>query len=309
MKSIKKRHDRKLGKLRYYNVKKAMKQSNRNSINISSLRMNNNDSAQENDLKTITNLSQRKLTIDEENPLKHRLHHVFPTNKDPTIIITKPDKGHGVVIMDKRDYMHKMETLLQDQTTFKRIYDDPTISDEDRLIRLLLRLEKEGFITNEEYNMVKSIDSRPARLYGLPKLHKAKQRYPLRPVTSAIKTVGYGLGKMLTNRLSHLRTSPYGVNDSFDFLNKIKSSKNVDKRMVSFDVELPRTKQCSKYKRRIHFQTLLRTAPSDTHFTFNNNMYVQINRVEIGAPLAPVIADIFMAHLETTLMDRLIQLG
>ncbi|CAF2511035.1 unnamed protein product [Rotaria sp. Silwood2] len=81
MKSIKKRHDRKLGKLRYYNVKKAMKQSNRNSINISSLRMNNNDSAQENDLKTITNLSQRKLTIDEENPLKHRLHHVFPTSK------------------------------------------------------------------------------------------------------------------------------------------------------------------------------------------------------------------------------------
>ncbi|CAF4369961.1 unnamed protein product, partial [Rotaria sordida] len=29
----------------------------------------------------------------------------------------------------------------------------------------------------------------------------------------------------------------------------------------------------------------------------------------MGAPLAPVIADIFMSHLETTLMDRLTQSG
>ncbi|CAF4709196.1 unnamed protein product, partial [Rotaria sp. Silwood2] len=38
-------------------------------------------------------------------------------------------------------------------------------------------------------------------------------------------------------------------------------------------------------------------------------MYVQHNGVAIGAPLAPVIADIFMTHLETTLMDKLTELG
>ncbi|CAF3867582.1 unnamed protein product, partial [Rotaria sp. Silwood1] len=84
--------------------------------------------------------------------------------------------------------------------------------------------------------MAKPIGSRPARLYGLPKLHKPNENYPLRPVMSAIKTVGYGLGKMLKNRLSHLRTSLYVIQDSFDFLNKIKSSKNVDKILVSYDV-------------------------------------------------------------------------
>ncbi|CAF4832241.1 unnamed protein product, partial [Rotaria sp. Silwood2] len=56
-----------------------------------------------------------------------------------------------------------------------------------------------GFITNEECNMAKPIGSRPARLCGLRKLHKSKENYTLRPVMSAIKTVGYGLGKMLTN--------------------------------------------------------------------------------------------------------------
>ncbi|CAF1498778.1 unnamed protein product [Rotaria sordida] len=86
-------------------------------------------------------------------------------------------------------------------------------------------LLKEGFITNEEYNLAKPIGSRPARLCGLPKLHKPNENYPLCPVMSAIKTVGYGLGRMLKNGLSHLRTSPYVIKDSFDFLNKIKSSK------------------------------------------------------------------------------------
>ncbi|CAF1552488.1 unnamed protein product, partial [Rotaria sordida] len=425
VKKFEERHDHKLAKLRYYNVKKAMEQSHRNSMILSSLPNNNrnDNNTQENDLKTITNLSQRKLTIDEENALKHGLHHVFPTDKfdnsrfvcnmehfyaklinlhtdyrhyerkdsqqqikhkltstqlnvagelrsiansfrkkaelemtinnqqykqikqtlrslanDTNIIITRPDKGRGVVIMDKGEYISKMETLLEDQTKFKRIYDDPTIPNEDRLIRLLLRLQKEGFITNEEFRMAKPIGSRPARLYGLPKLHKPNENYPLRPVMSAIKTVGYGLGRMLKNRLSHLRTSPYVIKDSFDFLNKIKSSKNVDKILVSFDVaslftnvpltytidfvleqmyptcsksclKLPKTKQCRKCKQNVDFRTLLEEATSKTHFTFNNKMYVQHNGVAMGAPLAPVIADIFMSHLETTLMDKLTQSG
>ncbi|CAF3317014.1 unnamed protein product [Rotaria socialis] len=38
-------------------------------------------------------------------------------------------------------------------------------------------------------------------------------------------------------------------------------------------------------------------------------MYVQHNGVAMGAPLAPVIADIFLSHLEETLMDRLVKSG
>ena len=35
-------------------------------------------------------------------------------------------------------------------------------------------------------------------------------------------TVGYGLGKVLTQRLTSLRQSPFVVKDTFDFVNKIK---------------------------------------------------------------------------------------
>jgi hypothetical protein len=38
-------------------------------------------------------------------------------------------------------------------------------------------------------------------------------------------------------------------------------------------------------------------------------MYVQRNDVAMDSPLAPVIAGIFMAHEETTLIDRLMEIG
>ena len=379
-------------------------------------------------IKSVTNLSSRTLTIDETNALANGLHHVYPSGlfdeatfatnieyfyakllnikttyrhyehkklnepvahqltpaqldiacqirsisnmikykaqaelktlgsqhkssievlknlaKDGSIVITKPDKGRGVVILNRTEYIEKMETILNDPLAFKTIDYDPTIENENHLTRLLLELKKEQFITEKEYYLAKPTGSRPARIYGLPKLHKPN--HPLRPVMSATKTVAYGLGKVLINRLSHLRNSPYVVKDSFDFVKKINSSEHADKVMVSFDVislftniplkytlnlilnqlypaceitcleenndnEDKKKKKgikeiCIKCDKRYKFKTLLRIATSKVNFLFNNKMYVQHDGVAMGAPLAPVIADIFMTHLETTLMEQL----
>ncbi|CAF3888669.1 unnamed protein product, partial [Rotaria sp. Silwood1] len=54
---------------------------------------------------------------------------------------------------------------------------------------------------------------------------------------------------------------------------------------------------------------LLRTASAKTHFTFNNKLDIQHNGVGMGAPLAPIIAEVFMANLETTLMNQLNDVG
>lgn len=40
---------------------------------------------------------------------------------------------------------------------------------------------------------------------------------------------------------------------------------------------------------------------------FDGKIYVQHNGVAMGAPLVPIIADVFMAEIESTLMDRLEQ--
>ena len=154
--------------------------------------------------------------------------------KDRSITTTWPDKGRGVVILDRSDYLKKMNTILDDPQSFRRIDTDTTLLSEERLTDHLRRMKKEAFISEEAYSLARPVGSMPARIYGLPELHKAN--CPLRPVMSATKTVGYGLGKVLTRRLDHLRRTPYVVKDTFDFVRRIQASANTNKRMLSFDV-------------------------------------------------------------------------
>ena len=43
----------------------------------------------------------------------------------------------------------------------------------------------------------------------------------------------------------------------------------------------------------------------NVHFSFNNEIYIQIDGVAMGSPLGPVIANIYMVELETTLVPKL----
>ena len=45
-------------------------------------------------------------------------------SRDPNIVIIKPGKGNGVVILDKDDYHSKMETILQDHLKFSAVNED-----------------------------------------------------------------------------------------------------------------------------------------------------------------------------------------
>ena len=45
----------------------------------------------------------------------------------------------------------------------------------------------------------------------------------------------------------------------------------------------------------------------NARFTFNNEIYQQCNGVEMGSPLAPVIAGIFMVELEESLIPNLME--
>ena len=44
---------------------------------------------------------------------------------DNSIFVMKPDKGNGVVILNRYDYYSKMETILDDTSKFKLLEQDP----------------------------------------------------------------------------------------------------------------------------------------------------------------------------------------
>ena len=49
-------------------------------------------------------------------------------------------------------------------------------------------------------------------------------------------------------------------------------------------------------------KNLLLLCTKNVRYTFGNNIYQQKDRVAIGSPLGPVLAGIFMVHLEGTFM-------
>ena len=54
---------------------------------------------------------------------------------------------------------------------------------------------------------------------------------------------------------------------------------------------------------RDQLKRLLTVASKENHFLFNGMIYDQIDGVAMGSPLGPVLANIFMSHLEKHALD------
>jgi len=56
---------------------------------------------------------------------------------NPDVIFTRADKGNVTVVIDKIEYLNKIETMLQDQNTYIIIKKDPMKCIERRLNNML----------------------------------------------------------------------------------------------------------------------------------------------------------------------------
>ena len=65
-------------------------------------------------------------TIDSRDFAIHKecFRAINRLRKNDDIIITKPDKSSGVVLLNKSDYVDKMNEILDDQSKFKRLGPD-----------------------------------------------------------------------------------------------------------------------------------------------------------------------------------------
>ena len=62
---------------------------------------------------------------------QHRVLRNLRKNKD--IVITKPDKGNGVVILDRKLYDNAIQELISDTSKFDKLNEDPTLKREASL--------------------------------------------------------------------------------------------------------------------------------------------------------------------------------
>ena len=67
---------------------------------------------------------------------------IIRNNKD--ILITKPDKGNGVIIVNRAIYMSSLYEVINDTSKFLKLRSDPSIGREGKLQRFLRTLNKKG---------------------------------------------------------------------------------------------------------------------------------------------------------------------
>ena len=234
-----------------------------------------------------------------------------------SIIIHKADKGNAVVVIDRSDYIQKMNTIIGDHSKFRPavIKNGKTIfhairSLEDRIIDFLRMLLKKELISDVDYSKLYPSGTKPAILYGLSKVHK--NGAPMRPIMSAVNTPAYGLAQFLVPILRPLTTNEFTVRDSFHFAKEISGIPCENKVMASLDVESLFTNIPLDETIQICVENLPDDSPFDSTaakkalnlctkegiFLFNGNYYNQCDGVAMGSPLGPTLANAFLSHFE-----------
>jgi len=139
-----------------------------------------------------------------------------------SIYVTRPDKGNGIVILDRSQYLDKVNTILSDQTKFCKVDENEAkllLRLEDKLNNVLRKLKNNKIISNDIYKECFSSGSTISNLYGLPKVHKTN--CPIRPILSACNSHNYNLSKHLAKVLFHLSTNEHTVSNSKEFVSSL----------------------------------------------------------------------------------------
>ena len=252
------------------------------------------------------------LTMKERKAIK-----TLKENDD--IVIVPADKGKCTVIMDRDDYVQKMETKLQDTSTYKEIFEDPTPKLQKELANQLNRLEENGEIDRTTHYRIRPTQSQIPRIHGHPKIHKPPH-YPLREIVDSTGGVTKNIDKHIAGIMkTYIKNTDHYIKNSKDFVDKCKNIKIAeDETLVSYDVtalypSVPQEEAIQVFNHELMNDTnleqktkmkpesvekLFKTCVEATYFIFNGRLYKQIDGLAIGASTSGFAAELFMQRFE-----------
>ena len=123
---------------------------------------------------------------------------------DDTLVIIPGDKDSCEIILDKVDYVTKMEEMIKNGIQ-KGVY----VETEDNTLRDLKCFQDflyQNFKNNEHYNKMYPTSNQPAQLYGTAKTHKHEnideinvQSLNFRPIIAQTGTCTYNAAQVISN--------------------------------------------------------------------------------------------------------------
>ena len=231
---------------------------------------------------------------------------------NPNLIIRKADKSSVYVLMNRGDYLNKLNAILSDNTKFQRINRDPTVNLKQKANELISTLNA----AQGDIHLNKIIgDFSPGYIYGNVKIHKSNN--PLRPIISQVLTPTYHLAKTLNKIITPYIPHQFILKSTNDFIDLLHNS-DCNGVIASLDVEslftnvpidstidiilqhaynhptLPPPKIPSEI-----LKAMLALCTKEAPFRSpDGDLYLQIEGVAMGSPLGPTFANFYMGHLE-----------
>ena len=243
--------------------------------------------------------------------------------------ILRSDKGSSVVILNKADYFNSVTEVFSDKSKFSVVTRDDTLTRLSSVQNFLRKMKNRDEINDEEYKSLTPKNANAGRAYGLPKIHKPYEHLPkFRPIIDCTGSPYKYIGKFICNLLSPLTQNAFALKDSFDAANKIKEIPrhlfDEGYKFISFDVvslftnvpllfttnlilkKVFEEKLITTNLRKRTLKKLILDSCTKTIFSFNDILYKQIDGVAMGSILGPLLSNIIMADLETTVIQPLI---
>ena len=234
------------------------------------------------------------------------------------IIIRKADKSTMYVILNRTEYISKINSILADRTKFKPIVKDPTIRLKQSANKLISTLN--AVKNSHQINKIIG-DFTPGYIYGNVKTHKPNN--PLRPIISQCPTPTYKLAKTLNKIITPYIPNQYSLQSTNDFIDLIHSN-NSQGIIASLDVEslftnVPIDQTIAIILSHVYnhasitppkipqliLKQLLEICTKESPFRCpSGHLYLQIEGVAMGSPLGPTFANFYMGNLENIVFNN-----
>lgn len=237
--------------------------------------------------------------------------------ENSSIIVVSSDKGGKAVIMDRKDYIVKMNKYLDDNIiagNYELINDDlPTVqlnvekayTEIISLINPFLKLD--GYLTRPLTPETFLIPL----MYGRPKIHK--DDIPMRPIVAATDMIGTVLSTWLLKNLQMIAATleKYNIQNAKKLTPDLLTFKLVPEHKlcsldyVSMYTNVNVNETCKIILEYYHVIATSSSVPADvfisciefftniaTFFIFNGKIFKQIKGLAMGNKLAPILAEI-----------------
>ena len=257
------------------------------------------------------------LTVQEQEALRN-------LKNDNAIIIKEADKGSGVVIWDREDYLKEADNHLLDSNFYSEYISetDPLSLLKDKITQALDKIKERGDIDNQTLNYLMVNNPRLGRFYLLPKIHKRLPGVPGRPVISNCSYSTENIAKFLDFHIQPLskKVNSY-LKDTTDFLRKIKALGPLPDNaiLVTMDVvglypNIPHEGGLKALENALNrredqsinttsLMELAELALKNNYFEHVYKIYKQEQGTAIGAKFAPSYAIVYMGEFEENAID------